>query len=200
MLQVNVSLRDGGVVFETFSKRAPDEAGWTPQTRCLGQLEPRRVHSWSQDVLHQRPRSGRAGRVETRRSPLGPQTRPNQKSQAGARNTPRPPQTREKGASGAERKMATTQQPIWGKRALVVWVGSWCSSGVRPFWSLFLGCWCSWSAFFLACVCALSCPVLAPVFSPYFLCMGAETLSVIPCLVSSLRIICLRTRARSTSY
>ena len=30
-------------------------------------------------------------------------------------------------------KRATTQRPIGEKRALVVWVGSWCSSGVRPF-------------------------------------------------------------------
>ena len=72
------------------------------------------------------------------------------------------------------KKRATTQRPIGGKRVLVGWVGSWCSSGS-------LGCWCPMLAFFLAPVCAGTCRFRAPVFSLCFQSMGAKRLSGIPC-------------------
>ena len=134
MLQVNVSLRDGGVVFKTFSKRAPDEAGVdTP------------------DAVSRTAGAQTSAQLEPRRAPPAPQTRPSWTSGDQTFSTWAPDEAQQKEPSGGKKYSTSCsnegaksircrkkngrrpQKPIWGKRALVVWVGSWCSSGVLPF-------------------------------------------------------------------
>ena len=62
----------------------------------------------------------------------GPRRGPTNRAKC-ARNTPRRPRRGSEEHSVPKEKRATTQRPIGEKRSMVVWLGSWCSSNVRPF-------------------------------------------------------------------
>ena len=184
MLQVNVSVRDVGVVFNTFSERAPDEAGMdTPDTvsRTAGaqtsstraQTRPR----WtSGDQIHMGPDEAQQKEPSECKKYSTPSSDEGAKSFRCRKKNRRRPKDRSGG-----------NELLWfglALGALLVFAF---------FWSLFLGCWCPWSAFFLART------VPVPVFSLFFLCMGAESLSGIPIIrwYAAIRVTYLRCSLRT---